>query len=174
MPVRWFIHSSRKNHQKSYSYRYETSKRLISHDIHSNIYNYKYTTMVEIVPICKVRRVRWRFCLYVAQTFQDDIVCLSKKQSKQLGNIGPVCICSRVTQNIYLIDPKTLKSMCWFTSMEITGMCFQLRQLPLVIIGDHLLLLCAIQNTWLNTLFVKLIFWIQILNLTFTEKSLKK
>lgn len=72
--------------------RFETSKRLISHDIHSNIYNYKYTTAVEIVPICK-----------------DDIVCLSKQQSKQLGNIGPLCICSRVTQNIYLIDPKTLK-----------------------------------------------------------------
>ncbi|CAF1114680.1 unnamed protein product [Rotaria sp. Silwood1] len=72
--------------------RFETSKRLISHDIHSNIYNYKYTTAVEIAPICK-----------------DDIVCLSKKQSKQLGNIGPLCICSRVTQNIYLIDPKTLK-----------------------------------------------------------------
>ncbi len=34
--------------------RFETSKRLISHDIHSNIYNYKYTTLVEIVPVCKV------------------------------------------------------------------------------------------------------------------------
>lgn len=72
--------------------RFETSKRLISHDIHSNIFNYKYTIVVEIVPICK-----------------DEIVCLSKKQAKQLGNIGPICICSRVTQNVYLIDPKTLK-----------------------------------------------------------------
>jgi NMD protein affecting ribosome stability and mRNA decay len=36
-------------------FRFETSKRLISHDIHSNIYNYKYTTLVEIVPICKVK-----------------------------------------------------------------------------------------------------------------------
>ncbi len=34
--------------------RYSTSKRLISHDIHSNTYNYKYTYSVEIAPICKV------------------------------------------------------------------------------------------------------------------------
>lgn len=34
--------------------RYDTSKRLISHDIHSNTYNYKYTYSIEIVPICKV------------------------------------------------------------------------------------------------------------------------
>lgn len=34
--------------------RFETSKRLISHDTHSNTYNYKYTFSVEIAPICKV------------------------------------------------------------------------------------------------------------------------
>ena len=91
------------------SFRFETSKRLISHDIHSNIYNYKYTTMVEIVPICKVTNPRNQTEEMKLVRLQDDIVCLSKKQSKQLGNIGPLCICSRVTQNIYLIDPRTLK-----------------------------------------------------------------
>ncbi|CAF1014561.1 unnamed protein product, partial [Didymodactylos carnosus] len=39
----------------------------------------------------------------------DDVVCLSMKHSKQLGNIGPICICSKITQNVYLIDPQTLK-----------------------------------------------------------------
>jgi len=44
-------------------FRFETSKRLISHDIHSNIYNYKYTTLVEIVPVCKVnlRKKKMKF-----------------------------------------------------------------------------------------------------------------
>lgn len=72
--------------------RYSTSKRLISHDIHSNTYNYKFTYSVEIAPICK-----------------DDIVCLPPKLSKENGSIGPICICSRVTQLIHLIDPCTLK-----------------------------------------------------------------
>jgi len=72
--------------------RFSTSKRLISHDIHSNTYNYKFTFCVEIAPICK-----------------DDIVCLPPKLSKDNGSIGPICICYRVTQLIHLIDPKTLK-----------------------------------------------------------------
>lgn len=73
--------------------RYETSKRLISHDIHSNVYNYKHTFSVEIVPICK-----------------DDIVCLPQKLSKELGGFGPICICYRISQVISLIDPLTLRS----------------------------------------------------------------
>ena len=46
--------------ENSVFFRFETSKRLISHDIHSNIYNYKYTTMVEIVPVCKVNNQQSR------------------------------------------------------------------------------------------------------------------
>ena len=72
--------------------RFDTSKRLIAHDTHSNTYNYKYTFSVEIAPICK-----------------DDIVCLPPKLSKENGNIGPICICYRITQGISLIDPRTLK-----------------------------------------------------------------
>ena len=33
---------------------YKTSQELISHDTHSNTYNYKSTFSVEIVPVCKV------------------------------------------------------------------------------------------------------------------------
>ena len=33
--------------------RFNTSKKLISHDINSNTYNYKYVFSVEVVPICK-------------------------------------------------------------------------------------------------------------------------
>lgn len=34
--------------------RSKSSQRLTSHDVHSNVYNYKSTFSVEIVPICKV------------------------------------------------------------------------------------------------------------------------
>lgn len=35
-------------------FRSKTSQRLISHDIHSNTFNYKSTYSIEIVPVCKV------------------------------------------------------------------------------------------------------------------------
>ena len=34
--------------------RSQHAKKLISHDCSSNVYNYKYTSSVEVVPICKV------------------------------------------------------------------------------------------------------------------------
>lgn len=68
--------------------RHQHSKRLISHDIHSNIYNNKFTYSVEIVPISK-----------------DSVVCLSKKLTNQLGGISPLCVVNRVTSAIHLIDP---------------------------------------------------------------------
>lgn len=70
--------------------RYITSQQLISHDIHSNIFNYKFSFSVEIVPICK-----------------DDVVCLPSKLAHSLGGIGQICICSRITSSIYLIDPSS-------------------------------------------------------------------
>ena len=36
-------------------------------------------------------------------------MCLPAKLSKDNGSIGPICICTRVTRVIQLIDPKTLK-----------------------------------------------------------------
>ncbi|KAH8294457.1 hypothetical protein KR018_007497 [Drosophila ironensis] len=66
------------------------SKRLISHDIHSNNYNYKYNWSVEIAPVSK-----------------DSAVCLSKKLRHQLGNLSPLCLINRVSSSIHLIDPLT-------------------------------------------------------------------
>ena len=34
--------------------KFRTAKQLVSHNIHSSTYNYKYTFSVEIVPVCKV------------------------------------------------------------------------------------------------------------------------
>ncbi len=34
--------------------KYRNDKQLVSHDTHSNTYNYKFTFSVEIAPVCKV------------------------------------------------------------------------------------------------------------------------
>ncbi|XP_046396883.1 60S ribosomal export protein NMD3 [Ischnura elegans] len=70
--------------------RYQHSKKLISHDIHSNIYNYKFTYSVEIVPVSK-----------------DSLVCLEKSTRQHLAGIGPLCLVYRVTNTLHLIDPST-------------------------------------------------------------------
>ncbi|GAX83461.1 hypothetical protein CEUSTIGMA_g10886.t1 [Chlamydomonas eustigma] len=77
--------------------RFRTDKQLVSHDTHNNTYNYKYTFSVEIVAVCK-----------------DDLVCLPGKVSASLGHMGPMVLCTKVTNQITLTDPFTLRS----TSMD--------------------------------------------------------
>jgi len=79
--------------QSSIPCRFNTSKRLISHDANSNVYNYKYTWSVEVVPICK-----------------DNAVCLPAKLAHSLGGINQICIAHKVTHLIHLIDPSTGQS----------------------------------------------------------------
>jgi nonsense-mediated mRNA decay protein 3 len=66
------------------------SKRLISHDIHSNTYNYKFNFSIDIVPLSK-----------------DSIVCLSKKMQNQLANMGAISLVLRVANTVHFIDPLT-------------------------------------------------------------------
>uniref|UniRef100_A0A673BBE1 60S ribosomal export protein NMD3 n=1 Tax=Sphaeramia orbicularis TaxID=375764 RepID=A0A673BBE1_9TELE len=94
-----FYYGSKQHAQKMVDFlqctipcRSKTSQRLISHDIHSNTYNYKSTFSVEIVPVCK-----------------DNVVCLSPRLAQSLGNMGQICVCVRVTSTIHLIDPNTLQ-----------------------------------------------------------------
>ncbi|RWS27812.1 60S ribosomal export protein NMD3-like protein, partial [Leptotrombidium deliense] len=97
--------------------RYVPSQQLISHDCHNNTYNYKHAFSVEIVPICK-----------------DDIMCLPSALAASLGNIGPLCICLRVTNYVYLIDPCTLKvaelsgQNYWRYPFRILANCKQLTE----------------------------------------------
>jgi len=81
--------------------RYSHAKKLISHDASSNIYNYKYTLSVEVVPVCK-----------------DNVVCLPAKLAHSLGGIGQICVVNKVTSLVHLIDPNT----CQFA--EITADIF--------------------------------------------------
>lgn len=66
------------------------SKKLISHDIHSNSYNYKYSYAADIVPVSK-----------------GSLVCLGKKLREQLGHVSPVCLVTKVAKAIHVIDPRT-------------------------------------------------------------------
>jgi nonsense-mediated mRNA decay protein 3 len=75
--------------------RCKSSKKLISHDEHSNVYNYKHTFSVEIVPICR--------------NWTDDIVCLPSKVARSLGNISPIVLCVKVSNLLHFIDPLTLQ-----------------------------------------------------------------
>ncbi|KAI9294535.1 NMD3-domain-containing protein [Neoconidiobolus thromboides FSU 785] len=71
--------------------RVKTSEQLISSDTHTGSSNFKFTYSMEISPICK-----------------DDLVCLPLKTARSLGNINPLCIVSRVSNSIHVIDPNTL------------------------------------------------------------------
>jgi nonsense-mediated mRNA decay protein 3 len=68
-------------------------KQLVSHDTHSNTYNYKYTFSVEIVPVCR-----------------DDLLCLPQKVYSSLRGIGPIVLCTRVTNQLTITDPLTLQT----------------------------------------------------------------
>ena len=69
-------------------------KQLVSHDANNNTYNYQYTFMVEIVPVCK-----------------EDIVCLPHKVSLGLGGVGPIMLVTRVGASFQLTDPSTLRQI---------------------------------------------------------------
>lgn len=69
-----------------------SDKELVSQDSKNNSYNYKYTFSVDIVPICR-----------------EDLICLPPKLATSLGNLGPLVICTKMTNSIALLDPNTLR-----------------------------------------------------------------
>jgi len=85
--------------QSTIPMRSQNSKRLISHDVHSNTYNYKFTFSVDVVPVCK-----------------DNVVCLPKQLAHTLGGIGQICVVNKVSQAVHLIDPNT----CQFVDITAT------------------------------------------------------
>lgn len=75
------------------------SKKLISTDIHSNIANYKFTWIVDVVPISK-----------------GSLVCLNKKLQQNSGSIAPLCLVQHVASAVHLMDPLSAQIA------EISGM----------------------------------------------------
>ncbi|XP_043696203.1 60S ribosomal export protein NMD3-like [Telopea speciosissima] len=72
--------------------RSRSDKQLVSHDSKSNNYNYKYTFSVELCPICR-----------------EDLICLPPKVASSLGNLGPLVLCTKVSNSLTLLDPFTLR-----------------------------------------------------------------
>ncbi|XP_020266296.1 60S ribosomal export protein NMD3, partial [Asparagus officinalis] len=70
-----------------------SDKSLVSHDSKSSTYNYHYTFSVQICPVCR-----------------EDLICLPPGVSNALGNLGPLVVCTKVTNSICLMDPLTLRS----------------------------------------------------------------
>ena len=81
--------------------RVKNTKKLISSDNHSNLFNYKFSHLMNIVPFCK-----------------DDVVVLPRQLARQLGDITPLVLVERVTSLVHLVDPLT----CDRASFDIT--CF--------------------------------------------------
>ena len=69
------------------------SKKLVSADNHSNIFNFHYTYLVTLVPVCK-----------------DDLVLLPKRLAEQLGNISRLVVTQRVTSAVQFVDPITAQT----------------------------------------------------------------
>jgi len=45
-------------------FRYQSSQKLVSHDTHSNTYNYKTSYAVEMPPVCKVIKIALKLPRY--------------------------------------------------------------------------------------------------------------
>lgn len=102
--------------------KYKMSEKLISHDAKSNVYNYKYTFSVEIVPVCK-----------------DQVICLPAKLARSLGNINQICVCTRVTQTIHLIDSGTcqvaeIRAPIYYRT-PFLGLCTQKQLVEFVVLN---------------------------------------
>jgi len=69
------------------------SKKLISHDCSSNVWNYKYTIFCELCPVCP-----------------DDLVYVPKEHARQLSGASQLMLCYKVSTAIRLMDPITMRS----------------------------------------------------------------
>lgn len=70
----------------------KNSKHLCSHDMNSNIYNYKYTILISLCPVCS-----------------DDIVHVPKGHSNSLSGAPELMLCFKISDAIRLLDPFTLR-----------------------------------------------------------------
>lgn len=67
------------------------TKQLVSHNEQNNTYNYKYTHILELAPVCR-----------------DDLVILPPKLQKALGGIGPLILIYKVTTSVHIVDVHTM------------------------------------------------------------------
>lgn len=89
-----------------------TSEHLVSRDVHTGKKTYKFSYSLVIVPICRY-----------------DLVCMSPKLASSLSGISPLCLCTKISNTITLMDLSTLKSVevrpqkYWEASQHISIIC---------------------------------------------------
>lgn len=71
--------------------KHKESRELVSHDGKSNVFNYKYSIVLDIAPICR-----------------DDLVFLPKKITAANGGLPQLSLVQKVTTSISLLDNATL------------------------------------------------------------------
>jgi len=69
------------------------AKELISQDFTNNTTTYKYTYLVELIPLCK-----------------EDLVWIPKTLSRLLGGMGPLCVVYKVSTAVHIVDVLTMKT----------------------------------------------------------------
>ena len=69
------------------------SSKVVSQDLKNNTSNTKHSISIEIVPIWK-----------------DDLILLPQKLSRELGGIGPLVLCYKVSKTINVVDVWTMET----------------------------------------------------------------
>ncbi|KAL0229774.1 hypothetical protein PCE1_003338 [Barthelona sp. PCE] len=76
---------------QKYPLKHELNRQLVSADFKNNTYNYKYTFLVDLVPLCR-----------------NDLLWVPKKIKNRLpADCGPLVLVSRVAKTVSVIDPVT-------------------------------------------------------------------
>lgn len=102
--------------------KFKTSKQLISHDLKSNTYSYKYTISMEIAPICK-----------------DDLVILPKALSRELGGLGPMVLVYKISTFVHIVDVFTMRTyevdQVLYWKYTFLGMCGKDRLVEFIVLN---------------------------------------
>jgi nonsense-mediated mRNA decay protein 3 len=75
------------------SCRTKLTQQLISHNEQNSEYNYKYTYIVELAPVCR-----------------DDLVMLPKNVQREYGGIGPLVLVYKISKFIHIVDINTMQT----------------------------------------------------------------
>lgn len=73
-------------------FRKKMSRELVSHDVHTSSYNYKYSFLFEMPKVCK-----------------DDLIIMPKRMCREFGGINALGVCYKVNNRIRCYDPVTLR-----------------------------------------------------------------
>jgi len=109
--------------QANFACRVKDSKKLITQDDHNNTKKYKYTTLIELVPLSK-----------------NDLVVLSPKVAATYGGVNPLMLVYKVSNTVHLIDPVSLQII------EMSGQVFWRDPFWPIMGADQLIQFCVLDT----------------------------